>query len=85
MHENTEAAAEIGADLEYVRERLHVVDTDGTTRVGAEAFAALWAITPRQGWRATAVGLPGVRALSRGLYNLFARGLYRWNRRRGHW
>ena len=42
VHARNEAAGEVGADLELVRERLHVVDAAGAVRVGSEAFRALW-------------------------------------------
>ena len=85
VHANKGAASEVGADLEFVRERLHVVDDSGAVRVGSEAFAALWAVTPNQEWLAKLSGLPVVRSLFRWFYNGFAAALYRWNRRRGRW
>lgn len=78
-------AAEIGADLEFVRERLHVVDDTGAKRVGSEAFEALWGLTPGQGRLARVSGLPVVRTLFRWVYNGFAAILYRWNRLNGRW
>ena len=75
-----EAVTEVGGDLEFVRERLHVVDRRGQIRVGSEAFLALWALTPGQGWLARIGALPLVRTIFAWAYNLFAAGLYRWNR-----
>ena len=85
VHADNAAAIEVGADLEFVRERLHVVDEAGAVRVGSEAFRALWDLTPNQGWLARLSGLPLVRGLWRWSYNGFAAALYRWNRRRGRW
>jgi len=85
VHQHPELASETGADLEAVRERLHVRAADGSVLVGADAFAALFRRTAGQRWLARLVALPGVRALSRLLYNVFARGLYRWNRAKKHW
>ncbi len=85
VHADNEAVCEVGAELEFVRERLHVVDESGAVRVGSEAFRALWALTPRQKWLARLSGLPLVRSLWRWSYSRFAAALYRWNRRRGRW
>jgi hypothetical protein len=41
IHRDAKAANEIGAEREFVRERLHVVDESGKVRIGAEAFEAL--------------------------------------------
>ena len=71
--------------MEFVRERLHLVDEAGRPQVGADAFIALWRATPGQLWLARLFSLPGLRQLFRCCYNIFARQLYRWNRRRGHW
>jgi predicted DCC family thiol-disulfide oxidoreductase YuxK len=76
-------AQTLGIDLELLRERLHARTADGRLVEGDQAFAALWAQTPGQRWLARlAAPLSG---LTRPLYKLLARALYRWNRRRGHW
>jgi predicted DCC family thiol-disulfide oxidoreductase YuxK len=31
------------------------------------------------------LGLPGLRPITRFIYDRFADGLYGWNRRKGHW
>ena len=85
VHQQPERAAECGADLEAVRERLRVIDETGSIGVGTEAFARLWQRTPGQGWAATIVRLPLVRPLSQLGYNIFARLLYLWNRALRHW
>jgi predicted DCC family thiol-disulfide oxidoreductase YuxK len=85
VRENNQVVEDLGADLEQVRERLHLVDETGAVRVGAEAFAELWRRTPGQGWLAVLARLPIVRTGFRWAYNGFARVLYRWNRRKGHW
>ena len=76
---------QIGAELEFVRERLHVVDEAGTTQVGAKAFSSLWKLTPGQERLAQASDLPIIRGLFRWSYNGFAAVLYRWNRLKGRW
>lgn len=83
VHTDPELAAETGAGIEDIRERLHVRDANGELHIGDRALAALWAQTPGQRWlawlarRLSWLGGPA--------YKLFARALYRWNRRRGHW
>jgi predicted DCC family thiol-disulfide oxidoreductase YuxK len=85
VHADNEAVTQIDADLEFVRERLHVVDESGAVRVGSEAFAALWKLTPGQKSRARLSGLPILRSIFRWAYNRFAAALYRWNRWNGRW
>ncbi|HWY26266.1 MAG TPA: DUF393 domain-containing protein [Nevskia sp.] len=85
VHHNPQAVAEVGADLETVRETLHVKTADGQIAKGADAFAALWSRTRGQGWAAKLVRLPLLHALSQFAYKVFARILYRWNRSKGHW
>jgi len=85
VHTESGVVAELGADLEFVRERLHVKDETGAMRVGSEAFRALWALEPEQRWLARLSGLPVVSSLWRWFYNGFAAALYRWNRQRGRW
>lgn len=77
--------ASIGADREFVRERLHVEDEAGRVHVGIDAFAELWSRTPGQRWLAALVRFPVVHTLSRWGYNGFARALYRWNVYKRRW
>jgi predicted DCC family thiol-disulfide oxidoreductase YuxK len=83
VHSRPEVARELGIGLEDLRERLHVRDGFGRMEIGDRAFAALWARTPGQRWLSWIPRLLGW--LTGPLYKLFARLLYRWNRRRGHW
>ncbi|HEU0306247.1 MAG TPA: DUF393 domain-containing protein [Lysobacter sp.] len=85
VHANPEAVAEVGADLEAVRERLYVRDAGGNLHVGADAFSRLWRDTPGQRWLGRLAGLPGLKRIAHAAYDWFARRLYRWNRRKGHW
>ena len=85
VHLDNEAVTQIDADLEFVRERLHVVDEAGRLQIGSKAFSALWKLTPGQGWLARVSDLPMVRDLFRWSYNGFAALLYRWNRWYGRW
>jgi predicted DCC family thiol-disulfide oxidoreductase YuxK len=85
VHVDGDAVCALNTDLESVRERLHVVDDRGQVFVGAAAFAQLGARTAGQRWWAWILRLPVLRTLARWGYNVFARGLYRWNRRKGRW
>jgi len=85
IHKDADAVGEIGAEREFVRERLHVVDERGELKIGADAFEVLWRHTPGQTRCARIMRLPVVRVLSRWLYNAFAAGLYALNRARHRW
>ncbi len=83
LHARPELARELGIDIELLRERLHVRDAAGQMHVGARAFALLWSRTRGQRWLAWLARR--LAWLAGPLYNVLARQLYRWNRRRGHW
>jgi len=85
VHTDNESVKDLNADLAFVRERLHVVDTEGQKRVGADAFTALWALSPRQRAFSCIGRLPILRTLFGWIYNAFAAGLYRWNCAKGRW
>ena len=85
VHANPEAVKEVGASMEEVRERLYVRDEHGNIKIGADAFADLWTRTPKQRLLGKILGLPLLRTVAHWAYNLFARFLYRWNIRKGHW
>ena len=83
VHGRPEVATQLGIDLEALRERLHVRDVHGVMQVGDLALAELAAQT--RGQHIFAWILRRLHFFTQPLYNLFARYLYRWNRRRGHW
>jgi predicted DCC family thiol-disulfide oxidoreductase YuxK len=85
IHNAPQRLEEIGAEQEFVRERLHVVDESGAVQVGADAFHALWKHTPGQQRLARLVNLPLVRTAARWSYNAFAALLYAWNRAKQRW
>jgi predicted DCC family thiol-disulfide oxidoreductase YuxK len=84
IHRDPGRLQEIGASQEFVRKRLHVVDASGAVRIGAEAFGALWSQTQMRPLAAL-LRMPVIRTVAGSAYNVFAAGLYRWNkfRRRG--
>jgi predicted DCC family thiol-disulfide oxidoreductase YuxK len=85
IHDDADAVCEIGAQREFVRERLHVVDEQGDLKIGAEAFEVLWRHTPSQTRWSRIMRLPVLRTLARWSYNAFAAFLYAWNRALRRW
>ncbi len=85
IHTDENARDRIGENLEFVRERLHVIDKNGNTAVGLRAFETIWRHSPNEIWKAKIVSLPVVRSILDLTYNGFARILYKWNRWRRHW
>lgn len=85
VHNNPTAVLEVGTDLESVRERLHVKDESGRIAVGAPALAVLWEQTPGQRLWGRVAKWPILSSLLGVAYNLFAKGLYRWNRWKKRW
>ncbi|HEX7028191.1 MAG TPA: DUF393 domain-containing protein [Gammaproteobacteria bacterium] len=85
VHKVNGLVAEVGADLEFVRERLHVVDEHGNLQVGFDAFLAIWRNSPMETWKARLFGLPVIKNLGRVGYNVFAAALYKWNKARKRW
>ncbi len=85
VHSAPKAVAEVGADLEAVRQRLYVRDADGRVHIGADAAAALFRHTPRQRWLGHFMELPLIRPAMVWAYDAFAAVLYRWNRSKGRW
>jgi predicted DCC family thiol-disulfide oxidoreductase YuxK len=79
------ALARHGAGIEDVRRRLHALDDKGRLFVGADCAIEIWRRTPRDAWIGRTLGLPGLRPITRFIYDRFADGLYGWNRRKGHW
>ena len=80
VHSDNQKVAEVGADLEYVRERLHAVDANGNVQVGFNAFLAIWRNSPNETWKSRLLGLPLIKPLCEVSYNLFAAALYKWNK-----
>src|SRR5262245_35216907 len=85
VHDDNGLVGEIKSELEFVRERLHVVDAEGRLRIGFDAILELWKNSPSEKWKARLLGLPLIRQIGQLCYNIFAAGLYRWNRSKRHW
>ena len=85
VNSDVQARSEVSADLEFVRERLHAIDENGNLKVGIDAFEVIWRHSPNERWKASLIALPIIKPISTLAYNVFARLLYRWNIRKGHW
>ena len=85
IHSNPGFVTEIYSEIEQVRERLHVVDEQGQTYIGFDAFLIIWQHSPGEKWKAALLGLPIIKQLGRIAYNQFAAMLYKWNKAKKHW
>lgn len=85
VHQKNDIVSEVNADLEFVRERLHVIDEKGELQIGFDAFLAIWRNLPIESWKSKLFGLPLVKRLCCVVYNLFAAALYKWNKFNKHW
>jgi len=85
VHSNNELAQDVRSELEFVRERLHIIDNKGKLFVGIEAFIILWENSPKERWKSKLFSFPVIKPLANLAYNGFAHLLYKWNRKRGNW
>lgn len=85
VHTEKELAANLNEEIETVRKYLHVVDQNGLTHIGIDAFIVLWENSPRERWKTRIVSNPAIKAIAKGLYFLFANMLYHWNRWQNNW
>lgn len=73
------------SNIEFVKERLHVIDQDNNVHIGMDAFIIIWELSPKDRRKAKFFSIPVIHALSVISYNIFAWLLYRWNRLLKHW
>ena len=85
VHKDEKARADLDTSLEKIREKLHVVEPDGTLKVGVEAFQSIWQHSEGEEWKARWIGRPYIKPIAIVAYNLFAKCLYIWNRALHHW
>lgn len=85
VHQKNDIVSEVNADLDFVRERLHVIDENGELQIGFDAFLTVWRNSPNEHWKSTLFGLPLIKPLCCVTYNLFAAALYKWNTFNNHW
>lgn len=85
VHLDNDLVNDLNADLDFVRERLHVIDENGELQVGFDAFITIWRHSPKEHWKAKLSSLPLLKPLLNIVYNIFASVLYRWNKSKKHW
>ena len=85
MTKDGNALKDDSLSLDHVRRHIFVRDAEGRLHRGADAFAVLFEATPGRRWIGRMMMLPGLRGLSRLLYDWFADRLYSWNKRHGRW
>ena len=85
VHLDNQLVEHVNASLAFVRERLHVVDENQQIHIGMDAFICIWRHSRKERWKAKLFSAPGIHAVAVAGYNLFARGLYRWNKSKNHW
>ena len=79
------ALARFHAGVNDVRRRLHGIDAEGKLYVGIDCVIAIWLRTPGDERLGRVMGLVGIRQIAEVGYDLFAGGLYVWNRLMGRW
>lgn len=77
-----QALASAGLDGEALRRRMHARESDGRLLSGVDAFQVVWRRLPGYRWLARLVSRPALRPAAARLYDLVARALYAWDRRR---
>lgn len=85
VHKNNGIVSELNSDLEFVRERLHVIDQNGQIHISFDAFLTIWRHSPNENWKSKVFGLPLIKPLCHVVYTLFATVLYKWNESKEHW
>jgi len=80
-----ERLSKFNISLDDVRLKLHAIDRSGELRIGIEAVTAIFNEVPRYKWLAVLARLPVLNIAAKGLYNLTAHILYKWNRSKGRW
>ena len=58
---------------------------NGDIKVGVDAFEVIWRHSPNERWKSRLIALPIVKTIAVATYNIFAKLLYRWNVKKGHW
>ena len=85
IHTNPGELSKINVSQNQVREKLYVETINGRIYIGIDAFIVLWSQTRGQHWLAKLFQFPIVSHLSRWIYNIFAKFLYRWNCSKRRW
>ena len=61
-----------GLTSEAVNKHLHVQTPSGEMKIGVDAFSHIWSRIPRYAFARKAIELPGLNAVARGGYAVFA-------------
>jgi len=77
--------SDYGINVDDVRLKLHAIDRTGELRVGIDVVTAIFTEVPHYRWLATLARLPLLNVIAKGLYNITAYFLYKWNRSKGRW
>lgn len=85
VHTVSNIYKEAGSDIEFIRQRLHVIDRDGKLNIGFDAFISLWRDSPGEKWKADLFSIPIIHGTSSVAYNAFAWILYKCNRLLKRW
>ncbi len=85
IHLNIDSRQDLDVDLEFARERLHLVDDDGEVQVGVDALIALGEKSPATSALSKVLSVPGLHSIGTLSYNVFARCLYKTNRLLKNW
>ena len=51
VHTDVAPRGDINSDLEFIRERLHVIDEEGREGIGVEVFETIWRHSPGEKWK----------------------------------
>ena len=85
VHKNIDARFDLDSELNFIRERLHVIDKSGNINIGIDAFITLWKESSNDTWKAKLLAAPVMHGCAVVAYNIFAWLLYQWNKLLGHW
>jgi len=85
IHLDIERRNDLDVDLEFTRERLHIVGDDGEVQVGIDALIALAEKSPTTNVLSKVLSIPGIHVIGKFTYNVFARCLYKTNRLMKNW
>lgn len=85
IHTDNSYAHEVDAEVDTIRKYLHVMDSEGQTHIGIDAFIQLWKYSPLEQWKAKLISLPLIKPIARAAYFAFANLLFTWNRAVRNW
>lgn len=81
IHADPKSLAPYGIDWHDAMQRIHMIDSLGAVKTGAQAFVTLWSQLPFYRFLSVLCRTPGVVTVMDWAYTAFAR--WRWQRRAG--